>query len=499
MADIDTLAARMRAAYVGEDAIAFDELKPEVRARWERVAAVACPAPTMTMEELQEDFNQFAERHNAGLRGGVSPFDSEPMTPEQIEIEKLKKEIRDDHDAACEFISSIEFERDALRAELADWKAGRYRAVVAGPEHAGTYSPVVVSPIPVPFSDAQIDAMAKAARRVLLGSSETDANWPLWYSAIRAALAAGGLEPCAVPVDSEHELWKRIEPGLGEHIEPLVDAYLRGHMEVTGQKESSISYSRVGLSYVRDAVIGSLIVAVSERASDEELADAHDAEFAAAFASGVDARTPAVRAVRARVEAPLLAEIQRLDIENRDRAFYVREFAAVSQERDTLKARVAELEAGKAGWCERDRGNLLLEMSGLRDQLTALRQPVDPDAWKTPLVMGFPDAVSSTKFAARDDGFDIDVSHGREHSLGVKHDNPADAARAAQWLASYATAHGCSVDGEEITPATEQLPTIDEFRVNVGKNCGGGLNWYLICNIADGMHSWLSRAALEGE
>ncbi len=46
--------------------------------------------------------------------------------------------------------------------------------------------------------------------------------------------------------------------------------------------------------------------------------------------------------------------------------------AAVGQVSDA-QARVAELEAGKAGWCETDRSNMLLEMSGLRDELSTVK------------------------------------------------------------------------------------------------------------------------------
>jgi len=103
----DTLAARLRAALVGDytgDVMPFDELKPEIQARWQRVADVA-----------------------------------------------------------------------RTRAE-------------------------VPAPIRVPFSDAQIERMAKAARdstSPVIPWEEADRSF--WRRCIRAALAAGGLEPCAVP------------------------------------------------------------------------------------------------------------------------------------------------------------------------------------------------------------------------------------------------------------------------------------------------------------
>lgn len=55
------------------------------------------------------------------------------------------------------------------------------------------------SPLRVPFSDAQIERMAKAARECGLAGGP---SLPIvWRDCIRAALAAGGLEPCADPDD----------------------------------------------------------------------------------------------------------------------------------------------------------------------------------------------------------------------------------------------------------------------------------------------------------
>lgn len=165
------------------------------------------------------------------------------------------------------------------------------------------------APIRGPFSDEQIEAMAKAH----MGGISPCANWEhadkqYYMNAQRAALAAGGLVPCAVP----------------------------------------------------------------ERASDEELE--HVFEQGREF--GALLNMEGVRAVRARVEAPLLAEIERLKLEDgHQRALDEMHLRYnVESERDTLKARVAELEAGKAGWCERDRGNPLLEMAELREKMGAVKE-----------------------------------------------------------------------------------------------------------------------------
>lgn len=63
------------------------------------------------------------------------------------------------------------------------------------------------APTRVPFSDAHIERMAKAAYTARMRREEKSRCWdeiPLmskdaWRQGIRAALAAGGLEPCAVP------------------------------------------------------------------------------------------------------------------------------------------------------------------------------------------------------------------------------------------------------------------------------------------------------------
>jgi len=60
-------------------------------------------------------------------------------------------------------IASLHKQIAALTAELADWKAGRYIAVVPGPEHGGVSHGVMVPPIRVPFSDEVIEKMAEAA------------------------------------------------------------------------------------------------------------------------------------------------------------------------------------------------------------------------------------------------------------------------------------------------------------------------------------------------
>lgn len=165
-------------------------------------------------------------------------------------------------------------------------------------------------------------------------------------------------------------------------------------------------------------------IAVPERASDEELGNVY-----LSMSDGMDGSVKGIAAVREHVEAPLLAEIaslrdrcgrfdgsaqclsktvddlsgqlsiaqqrltaaqaeiQRLEIECQDRAFYVTEFAAVSQERDAMKARVEELEAD----CEQvigereaheDRINNIAEALNLDEARAAFAHFGAPDGWE---------------------------------------------------------------------------------------------------------------------
>lgn len=282
---------------------------------------------------------------------------------------------------------------------------------------------LALTPIRVPFSDAQIERMAEACRADLIPEEGwDDANKPRKRTAIRAALAAGGLEPCAVPEDV----------ALRPH-------YLRvTRDEIASVIESFHSHKDIHTGNEADAIMAllaskSTCMVDAERASDEELDDL--AQNAWKTDSGKNA---AIRAVRARVEAPLLAEItelrercgrfdgsaqclsktvddlshqlsiakqrlsaaqaeiERLDIENRDRAFYVAEFAAVSHERDAARAELAAVKAERDGLQKRNNiqagqlrhidgeiSPLMSEVARLKQELTALRPWLrEPTGWE---------------------------------------------------------------------------------------------------------------------
>lgn len=182
----------------------------------------------------------------------------------------------------------------------------------------------------------------------------------------------------------------------------------------------------------------------------------------------------ATQKLRAEVAA-LNDALASVEVELADKAFYVTEFAAVSKERDDLKAELAAVKAetrqvppgvpnvrdlvnigteaynkaafdglsGKA--CSENRD------AAIRNAVIAGMQgpaPFDSDAWKTPL-----------KFTSRIIGScKMDVQSGDRGVLFVtwnegKNNNctiaAADAATLSLWLASYAAANGCPVNVQQ--------------------------------------------------
>lgn len=250
--------------------------------------------------------------------------------------------------------------------------------------------------------------------------------------------------------------------------------------------------------------------AVPERASDEELMAIGRA---AQEGVGIFEQAKAfVSAVRARVEAPLLAEIQEhrrhvgivmsREAELKARvaeleALYGLETAiALKTERDALRAELEAAKAERDEWRDKERitselfeaqsndmGDLQEELEAakadlagterqladcgaeLLDAKAALRQPVDADAWKDNLHL-------QCCFRATDE-MELCGAHRmatvnvRERDgEDVKHGqcalSPADAARAAAHAASYAAAHGCPVS----LPAHETRPVKVRFTID---------------------------------
>jgi hypothetical protein len=171
--------------------------------------------------------------------------------------------------------------------------------------------------IHVPFSDAQIEKMAAAAFQTWNAGHR-------WANAIRAALAAGGLEPCAVPLNTERA-------SDDELVEMGRDGFDRFYDQECGDKES------------------------------------------------IDAYYAAIRAVRSRVEAPLLAEIKQSDEAlRRVNGDYERTRAELT----ASQARVAELEAEMepTGHVQRDVAGLRAKIENQRMTLRQLHEARARDA-----------------------------------------------------------------------------------------------------------------------
>lgn len=280
------------------------------------------------------------------------------------ECDRLGKANND----ACDRIAELESERDDLRESRNYYQSERdaleSRPVLTWEECLDEWENMngrfgrihhyldwlksrLPAPVRGPFSGAQIDAMAKAHMSVI----SPCANWEhadkqYYMNAQRAALAAGGLVPCAVPEYAPEDV--ALMPELALLRQKVENQRMQLHNLERREESRKFAAQFAG------------------RASDEELGEALRRELGM---EGLPRPVRAAAAVRARVEAPLLAEIERLDIENRDRAFYVEQFAAVSKERDTLKARVAELED--------KHGNALHDAQGYKDDYERTRAELE--------------------------------------------------------------------------------------------------------------------------
>jgi len=300
---MDTLAARLREAFLGTEtgeAVPFDELKDAVRDRWQRVADAARQVPPegIALAAARE------RGHRAALR-----------VPSVEELATIG------HEANTNFVVHEDAATAIRDAVLAGLPTG---------EHA---------PIRVPFSDAQIERMAEAAHTRRMRDEERTKHWkdlPLfakdaWRQGIRAALAAGGLEPCAVPEYDPADV--ALAPTGRVLRDRLVEA------------EAKIERQRKNLRQLYEA-----------RARDAQLiaelrAEVDEDNAAAASVNALLVQVQNLTAERDRLRVgwenshkaeeeleTALAQLGAQEIELADLRFYQREFASVSAERDALKA-----------------------------------------------------------------------------------------------------------------------------------------------------------------
>ena len=95
----------------------------------------------------------------------------------------------------------------------------------------------------MPFTDAQIEKMARAAHRRMRDEGRTT-PWkelPLfakdaWRHGIRAALAAGGLESCPVPRTGNPMTWRCLIQDQNQAAELTKLYHLRRAMQANGRR-----------------------------------------------------------------------------------------------------------------------------------------------------------------------------------------------------------------------------------------------------------------------
>lgn len=214
-------------------------------------------------------------------------------------------------------------------------------------------------PLRVPFSDDQIERMAREASYSIGGWGYD--NWDkgimrdAWRDSVRRALAAGGLEPCADPADVAistpiiADLHKQLEAARREVDE------VRRHIGVTmsrehqARKEAQETKRELSHLHPGETVDGVIVErdhyrirleraeqdVAALRAELAELRDQIDDDNTnAAAVNDLLIQLQNVTAERDEARAELAAS----EIELADKAFYVREFAAVSEERDAARA-----------------------------------------------------------------------------------------------------------------------------------------------------------------
>lgn len=260
-------------------------------------------------------------------------------------------------------------------------------------EHNATVDALeaALAPIRVPFSDAQIEKMAMAARIEL----KIDADWDWlssdrrdeWINAIRAALAAGGLEPCAVPDYAPEDVaFSSKRASVVELREIGVDAYLSHDTAKRENAGCMVDPMQAATIAVRSRVEAPLLAEIRHLRS--KLASAHQkTERQAAELTKLYHLRQGDAGERARLEQELATE--------RDKA---NRFDATAQglseivdgqkrDKDTLRAELEAVKAERDEMCHQQTKrcmswrrcfNLAFRLKNkYRAELAALRQPVD--------------------------------------------------------------------------------------------------------------------------
>jgi len=333
-------------------------------------------------------------------------------------------------------IASLHKQIAALTAELADWKA------------------------------------AFVARYGIADNWELQSSVPttkaMWCDMIRAALAAGGIEPCAVPAYAPEDVAFGSERASDEELE---------HVYEQGREEGAL-VNMEGIRAVRSRVEAPLLAEIADMKIH---CDGRDAQV-----KHLESATEKLHTTMSGLEDMVQRGNERWARVVGERESLRAQLQAATAERDAANERAEQAEAEAAdlrcessligelrtilglSWCESitercrelealhpgetvegvlmERDSLLIQLDHAKQDLAALRQPVGPDAWKTPLEMTAP---NKHKIKIHGDGDAVSIENTAymvNTTVGVVL-APADAARAAQWLASYAAAHGCPASG----------------------------------------------------
>jgi len=139
----------------------------------------SAPAAEVSLKELEREHGELYDEWRASERRVMETLD---------ENNRLDREL----DEARQAQDNLIFQRNDFR----HWHMNEQKKVAdltAELDEARKRIAELESPIRVPFSDDQIERMASAALKASFTKNMS------WSDIIRAALAAGGLEPCAVP------------------------------------------------------------------------------------------------------------------------------------------------------------------------------------------------------------------------------------------------------------------------------------------------------------
>lgn len=247
MSALDTRAARMRQAYVGNDCMCWDDLKDSVRDQWRAVAGVDAGIGwrlDLTAEEFYEKRNELGSRQTtmaqdnadilAFIQSRIVAIPAPDYCPADVafgsrvpELEVEVERLQSDNDKATQAVTDLSYrifdldrELDEARQEIARLKSAAdspaldriatsieeymVKADANNPAHmrnielnikaleqALADAPTQAQPIAAAPSDAEIEALAKELTAVVFGARSAihDSTMAMYMQIARAAYA----------------------------------------------------------------------------------------------------------------------------------------------------------------------------------------------------------------------------------------------------------------------------------------------------------------------